>query len=233
MTDRPILFSGPMVRAILDGRKTQTRRVLKDKYGLLDRYPLTGKIIDYYGNGTTWGATLVGTTMVIPMRFHPGDRLWCREAFTLTQHDKPVYRADARDQTGARWSSITPGDPNGEVKWKPSIHMPRWASRLTLTVTDARVQRVQDISEADAIAEGIIEDNVIIGCHGSTGVHVEVTADRYWHGAEPEDFEGHEYAEDAFAALWDDLNAARGYGWEENPWVVALTFTAEQRNIDA
>jgi len=173
---------------------------LKDKYGLLDRYPLTGKIIDYYGNGTTWGATLVGTTMVIPMRFHPGDRLWCREAFTLTQHDKPVYRADARDQTGARWSSITPGDPNGEVKWKPSIHMPRWASRLTLTVTDARVQRVQDISEADAKAEG---------------------------------FDGHPDPIGALALLWDDLNAARGYGWDANPWIVAMTFTAEQRNIDA
>lgn len=195
MADKPIIFSAPMVRAILDGRKTQTRRVLKP--------PFEGADLECNGAGQwIWWDKSKGEPSFNRARipYAIGDRLWCRETFALTQHGKPVYRADARDQSGARWSSITPGDPDGEVKWKPSIHMPRWASRLTLTVTDVRIERVQDVSEHDAKAEG---------------------------------FDGHPDPVGALFLLWDSLNAARGYGWEANPWVVALTFTAEMRNIDA
>lgn len=195
MTDRPIRFDGPMVRAILDGRKTQDRRVFHPPA------PDTA----------TCDISVQVATGEYRSKYAIGDRLWCRETFALTQHGKPVYRADARDQSGARWHSITPGDPAGEVQWKPSIHMPRWASRLTLTVTDVRVERVQDISEADAKAEGV------------DGVD--------WGGGR--DYGGPAHYRPGFRTLWDELYAARGYGWDANPWVRAITFTAERRNIDA
>lgn len=202
MTGRPIVFSAPMIRAILDGRKTQTRRVLKPQLWFRE------------------------------LPYAIGDRLWVRETFALTQHGRPVYRADARDQAGARWHSITPGDPDGEVQWKPSIHMPRWASRLTLTVTDVRVERVQDISEADVKAEGLAKrakDSVPTWKYG--------LPDR--DGMPGNDDDGWLWQDwcvdprNAFGKLWNSINAARGYGWDANPRVVAVTFTAEQRNIDA
>jgi hypothetical protein len=112
-----------------------------------------------------------------------------------------------------------------------SIHMPRWASRLTLTVTDVRVQRLHEIDEADAFAEGIQIGNVIVDCHGATGRHVEVTADRYWNGTEADDFEGHEDAEDAYADLWDKINGPGA--WEANPWVAVYGFVSHHCNIDA
>jgi hypothetical protein len=123
MSDRPILFSGPMVKALLDGRKTQTRRILKPQ-------PLG------------WGEP--------KPRFAKGDRLWVRESFRVREggticeagggqmdyvDTEIVYRASDGRQFG---------------RWKPGIHMPRAYSRLTLTVTDVRVQRLQEISEADA-----------------------------------------------------------------------------------
>src|SRR5699024_1586478 len=84
----------------------------------------------------------------------PGDLLYVRETWTKTQHGKVVFKADATDSDGIRWGSITPGDPNGEVIWKPSIHMPKKASRIWLKVNDVRVERVQEITWGDAVAEG-------------------------------------------------------------------------------
>ncbi|MBR9765993.1 MAG: hypothetical protein GYB53_21380 [Rhodobacteraceae bacterium] len=156
MADHPILFSPTMVCALLEGRKTQTRRVLK---GLLPDdmpYVQEGEIQQSSPSMQFEDRRWPGTMSV-------GDHLWVRETFTLTQHDHPVYRADATDQSGKRWTSIAPGDPDGEVIWKPSIFMPRWASRLTLTVTDVRVQRLQEISEGDAKAEGIDDRDVVCG----------------------------------------------------------------------
>ena len=144
-----------------------------------------------------------------------------RECFTLTQHDKAVYRADATDQTGQRWHSIAPGDPEKEVRWKPSIFMPRWASRLTLTVTDVRVQRLQEISTDDAKSEGIpefAEDAGRIGLPAVSGID----------GCE---WDNRSSVEN-FRLLWDSLNAKRGYGWDANPWVSAYTFTVHRQNID-
>lgn len=201
MADRSMLFSGPMVRAILDSRKSQTRRVLK---------PLTARQRekghwDAQAHGGVW--------WIVP--YHVGQRLWVRETFALTQHGKPVYRADACDQTGARWHSITPGDPEREVCWTPSIHMPRWASRLTLTVTDVRVQRLQEISEADAVAEGGPPSHASIDCISREYGYPDFS--RSW-----------------FAQTWDSINGKRpGCSWDDNPWVVTVGFSAERRNIDA
>ncbi len=179
MRDHPIIFSAPMVLALLAGRKTQTRR-------LAWREPI------YRIGASPW------------QRVQPGDRLWVREAFTTTQHGKAVYRADAGDQTGARWTSIQPGDPEKEVLWRPSIHMPRWASRLTLNVTEVRVQRLHDMDNNNALHEGTPDLR---------------TMENGWD------------LRTCFAHLWNSLHGPDA--WAANPEVVALTFTVAQRNIDA
>ena len=157
MAEHPIIFTALMVRAILDGRQTQTRRRLKGK----------------------------------PPKFATGDTLWVRERWTLAADDArpdgfPVYLADG-----------TPKAPHGP--WRSPIHMPRWASRITLEVTDVRVERVQDIGEEDAKAEG---------------VDWEV----WEHGGEPIP------PTSLFHELWDSINAKRGYGWDANPWVWVVSF---------
>lgn len=198
--DKPIIFSGPMVRALIDGRKTQDRRALKPQ------------IIPC----VTWGDPPPGT---YPSNhgwsrfpYALGDRLWVREHCATWEgdHRDVVYRADETDQG---WSDLS-HDARTGAPWKrrPSIHMPRWASRLTLTVTDVRVQRVQEVSEEDAEAEGARPAFSYPGWGGVSSVP--------WYRW-------------GFHELWDALNAKRGYGWERNPWVVALTFTVDQRNIDA
>lgn len=200
MTDSPILFSGAMVRAILYGTKTQTRRVITPP----DHLRYTGELVNYYGDHRL-GMAFEGTTLVHPIRFAIGDRLYVRETVIRQETDQGVgfqtYAADGSDvEPLTRWYH--------ERKSIPSIHMPRWASRLTLTVTDVRVEKVQDISEADAIAEG---------CPGfnSSG-----------------DFTDDESPQEAFRDLWDSINAKRGHGWGANPWVVAITFEAHHGNID-
>lgn len=182
MTDRPIIFSGPMVRALLDGRKTQTRRLASS--------PLR--------------------------RCEVGDRLYVRESWC--QADTP---------TGFAYMADHSGNPRG-MGWRPSIHMPRSASRLTLIVEDVRFQPLQEISEADAIAEGI----ELISCRCSDGVTRDL-----WHGLA---YAGNETPIPAYADLWDSLHNPNGYcavdeptGWAANPEIVALTFRVVRANIDA
>lgn len=109
--------------------------------------------------------------------------------------------------------------------------MYRWASRITLTVTDVRVERLQDCSEADAIAEGILRENVILGAHCAGGVHSEITGERYFDPSSNDEEDGHEYAVGAYAALWNNINGDGA--WEANPWVVAVSFEVAEGNIDA
>lgn len=203
MTDRPIIFSGPMVQALLAGRKTQTRRVLKPPYGTLE----------YLRDGT-WKP--------ICTKFFPGDRLYVREAF-IGPYAYEVNEYPPRDWGNkAIWFPADGPVPEAPAKqfWhraRPSIHMPRWASRLTLIVTDVRVQRLQDISEADAVAEG---------CGWSD----------MWEGYTPCPQPGDcryfnsRSATDSFAQLWGGIHDPDA--WDENPWVVALTFTVHRGNID-
>lgn len=139
--ERPILFSGPMVRAILEGRKTQTRRVLKNPDDGVSTTIEDGSPL-YCDDGGFWHPR--------PCPYgQPGDRLWVREAHQLSP-DGPIYRATAREHGTY--------EPGGAGPWRPSIHMPRWASRITLEITDVRVERVQEITEDDAIAEGVEVD---------------------------------------------------------------------------
>jgi len=138
MKERPILCIAPMVRAILDGSKTQTRRVAK----LTD----TGRI-KAVGSPRNWHPDDPNALIACPYG-QPGDRLWVRESISATvcacgqdYCTGYIYRAD--------------GEPPTRLKWRPSIHMPRAASRITLEIVSVRVERLLDISEADARAEGV------------------------------------------------------------------------------
>lgn len=195
MADRPIIFSGPMVRALLEGRKSQTRRVIKPDWIREDVMCIRGT--------------------VALTRCHPkrpclvGDRLWVREAWRCEARlDKRVPRDIATNYPGVKYVATDEPDDFGiEGRFRQARHMPRWASRLTLIVTDVRVQRLQEISEWDAREEGV---------------------------SLPEDHASYrEPHKLAYANLWDSLNASRGYGWESNPWVVALTFSVIKANIDS
>ncbi len=209
MKERPILFSGPMVRAILEGRKTQTRRVVKPRHYWH---------MDHRDDGTQWPyfddyvyAEPDPVEVLCPYGV-PGDRLWVRETWRLIAWD-----GDAQT-VGVDY----PADgPDGEARYietadhlalarrllsrrkRPSIHMPRWASRITLQVTGVRVERVQDICDADAMAEGVDWSGLVDRTGLTKGGAV-----------------------DTFRALWDSINAKRGYGWGVNPWVWVVTFEA-------
>lgn len=230
MADRPILFSGPMVRAILEGRKTQTRRVLKkppwaQSKGwpdqIMSEQELDGSLIWYHRD------TGCATKLPIPQ---PGDRLWVREAWRtglayedlapseMGGEEQILYEADGATE---RWwkGSSEPG------RFRQGMHMPRWASRLTLTVTDVRVQRLQEISGDDAKAEGIgrSDGRQLLNCYGpDCPTDDERSCNKHGCWGCREDFRD----------LWDSLNASRGLGWDQNPWVAAYTFTADRRNID-
>ncbi len=229
MADRPILFSGPMVRAILDGRKTQTRRVIEPYENA--PHPFSGAKAAPNLVTVAVPARLGGFTPgpTFCTRYAPGDRLWVRETFVTgfnidDELGRPV--GDRKVWYRATDSGLTWFDPDTETTldnppWKPSVHMPRWASRLTLIVTDVRVQRLRDISEADALAEGV-ESRFIRPVPG------DGSAQTWWFGTA----DGRLTPIAAFRDLWDSLNAARGYGWDRNPWVCAVTFEAHQRNID-
>ena len=171
MKERPILFNTDMVRAILDGRKTQTRRIVKPQ-------PLEGGKVD-----STW---------IRP--FAKGQRLWVRESWAWypLDHDPTcvIYRAD--------YPHGTPCPPEYE-RWRPCIHMPRWASRILLEVTAVRVERLQDISEADAQAEGATGQCPV----GNLRIYNE--APLAYH----------------FAQIWEQ---AHPNTWDQNPWVWVIDF---------
>lgn len=196
MKERPILMSAPMVRAILDGSKTQTRRIVKPQ-------PEEKRA------GVIWwkdDELLADSTYRSPYGA-PGDRLWVKETFTISSCGTPVYRADARDQRGDRWHSIEPGDPKKEVRWKPSIFCTRAASRITLEITGVRVERLQDISATDAIAEGITTPRCPCeSCSATAGI---CPADA---GA----------AVMAYRTLWESINGPGS--WDANPWVWVIEF---------
>lgn len=199
MKERPILFSGDMVRALMDGRKTQTRRVVKlpRKDGVGDnRYVFTDS---------------EGKDRFIDCPYgEPGDRLWVRETWADVDYESredgmvctrtaTIYRAD-----GVGLGEFGPD----EIKWRPSIFMPRLASRITLEITGVRVQRLQDISEEDAIAEGIHYDEAMKGYQVGDGM-----SGIFYHGRNPRI---------SYRDLWDSINGE--LSWELNPWVWVVEF---------
>lgn len=219
MPDKPILFNSPMIRAVLDGRKTQTRCIFHPPA------PDTA----------TCDISVQVATGEYRSKYAPGDRLWVREMWGTDAPDLDTCRRGVESDGmsyGPYYAADADWFDNKTVRMRPSIHMPRWASRLTLTITDVRIERVQDISEADAMAEGLAKrakDSVPTWKYG--------LPDRDgMPGTDDDGWQWQDWCVDprnAFGKFWNSLNEARGYGWSANPWVVALTFTAERRNIDA
>jgi hypothetical protein len=236
--ERPILFSAPMVRAILDGSKTQTRRIVKRQPGpsccIEEGYegesPFVYSQLGGYGPGYEVDETR--TPCKCPFGA-PGDRLWVREAFR--QFDEQgvtprecsssgeeewwsqqyvAYRATPRkglrvypDRANVTFldeSTDLSHDSNLHGPWKPSIHMPRWASRIPLEIVSIRVERLNDISEEDAKAEGI--EGTWEHQYISQGVNAS----------------GKPIARVAFAALWGSINGPGS--WDANPWVWVVEF---------
>jgi hypothetical protein len=194
MASKPILFSTPMVQAILDDRKTQTRRVIKDK-DIINRFDIDvdGKPIAYIDQET--GDSYPPTAIA---KYQVGDILWVRETWGKDENGEYVYRTNY---------GTTEDDsfPPSMFKWKPSIHMPREAARIFLKVTNVRVERLQEITPKDAWEEGCRIGNFFP-----------------WEKHIPELQQ--QCRDILFKSLWDGLNAKRGYGWDINPWVWVYEF---------
>ncbi len=208
MKERPILFSGPMVRAILDGRKTQTRRAMKPQPRFNPHqgdgcwYPEKTKRELSYANE---GHFRRGVARDFSPYGKPGDRLWVRETWLPHYRHWTTESGDTRENLDIQYDADGTfrniRDYEVPTNWsvpdrpgrQPSIFMPRWASRLTLEITGVRVERLQEISGKDCVAEG--------------------SPSGQW--APPIMY---------FKELWNGINAARGFGWDANPWVWVIEF---------
>lgn len=208
MKERPILFSAPMVRALLDGSKTQTRRVVKPQP--FDRsYSTHDHRMAYVSGRSANGDEIDGlyaytTSLGGEWRAkcpygQPGDRLYVRETWADLEElsdgnfqRQAIYRADDIERYGDEdeFVDVTAAD----MRWRPSIHMPRWASRILLEVVSVRVERLNDCSDADALAEGVDRTNTSISG----------------------------YAKERYRRLWEQINGAGS--WDANPWVWVVEF---------
>lgn len=211
MKERPILFGGPMVKAIIEGRKTQTRRVCKIEV-------CAGNEEDGDLSARKQYLALTSCSFGVV-----GDRLWVRETWRPQYSDGPAGRqfyiefpGDAPIQP-PNYGYVPPDSGYGQKiyeiwkshnHWKPSIHMPRWASRITLEITEIRVQRLQDITANDAVAEGV-PDNMF-DCYGPACPLCCNTL-------------GCKGTREGFEDLWDSINGKK-HPWESNPWVWAISF---------
>lgn len=223
MKERPILFSGPMVCPILDGRKTQTRRIAKpEEFGASEWSQLPADMGESFRRFARPRHPRFGEA---------GDRLWVRETWRYddwTEDGQPWIRY-AADNTRRLCEHVTPEWSNrvrdawaelsssenfaidgkaADRKWRPSIFLPRWASRIALKVTSVRVERLQSISELGALAEGVDGKSVTSMLNGVRGEYIVGSA------------------RDVYAALWDDINGDRA-AWDSNPWVWAIEFRKE------
>lgn len=228
MKERPILFSGAMVRAILDGTKTQTRRIVKPQPEGTEfmacgwYFPLLvdTKGIEYPGDEVFGLSSVSGSYAVKCPYGKPGERLWVRETW-YPNDPTPWYRADFIQRYQA-WERDTPaGILRLEDAWKPSIHMPRAASRITLEIVSVRVERLQEISETDAMAEGIkrfvppferVSDEWPRDGNGWL---------RPTYDAE-ERPKTYQCPVTAYRKLWESINGPGS--WEANPWVWVVEF---------
>ena len=213
MSDRPIIFSAPMIRALLDGRKSQTRRILKPQPGELDR-PFC------HADGS-WHVTdsCGGHMSPLHVPYAVGDRLWCREGFSYGWPVEENHQLPECNQEHAITYRTDGNRPFGGGKWHSPIHMPRWASRLTLIVTDVRVQRLQDISEADAVAEGIEQARSGRFYNPTMSKSAAAHLGGMFYGPRP-----------AFEVLWNSIHGPEA--WAANPWCAVLSFTVHRCNID-
>lgn len=233
MADRGIIFSAAMVRALLAGRKTQTRRLLKPQPEWLEKDGIVSA-------GWSWGGfhawsddRRFGEAISEHAPTSAGDRLYVRESCRAEElssgedgvrflADETWLAIDNTPEAADQWLKLLhyggkraniPLDGKGQSV--PSIHMPRWASRMTLLVSEVRIQRLQAIDDIDAEHEGISFD---------------ARKHTWTHGAD--DTRLFQSPRDAFADLWGLLHTDDGTTWSDNPWVIATTFKVEKQNID-
>ena len=206
--ERPILMSGEMVRAILDGRKTQTQRVVRPQPAERFTEPQIGP-----GWICTWWRVDddLNDWHDVRLPFQPGDLLYVRETWRITNaydvlSPKESVHFVGEDCEGFiqyQADGIKPDHMGHWGKWRRSFHMPKAFSRIWLEVTAVRVERVQEITEEDCIAEGCTT----------------------YECGHPDCGDGHYGPRGAFYTLWDSLNSRRGYSWDSNPWVWVVEFT--------
>ncbi len=196
---RPIIFNSEMVKAILDGRKTQTRRVIKPQPEIVDKEPRYEKYtwafwsdeIRKYRNG-----------LIVESKYgKPGDRLWVRETWAGIKGGAACIAGEIQEFEPSIVYKVDGFNYNKELKWKSSIFMPRWASRITLEITDVRVERLQKISEGDIKKEGFT----------LKGFEVQSLSHQ------------RRYRMEWFMTLWNSL-AKKGFKWNDDPWVWVISF---------
>ena len=223
MKERGMIFNAEMVRAILDGRKTQTRRPVK--------FPVHDKNLGCELAGNELAGELSAGNYLNSAFGKPGDRIWVRETFQgplvheelfeeysayPEKFETPEYCEYAAD--GGVRPEYCDLDDNLRHGWRPSIHMPRWASRILLEITDVRVERLNAISPEDAESEGLERTN-FTGFGDEPGLPSYPEPDVYF---DPLKKQWKEYPPEAFAGLWESI-----YGegsWKANPWVWVISF---------
>lgn len=222
MKDHPILFSAPMIKALLASTKTQTRRKIPQPEVLPGgQWHIPWQV----GGGCFYSAEAsdaeLAGEMLNGLRIESGDRLWVREAWhaarSLNRTPPRDIPLDADIEHAATARSYAEIGLKGKLR--PGIHMPRWASRLTLIVTDVRVQRLQEISAEDAIAEGVVDTGRRDGAPYSHFTAPGVRGIVIEHEPEP-----------VYAQLWEIINGEGS--WNANPWVAAYSFEVHHQNID-
>ncbi len=224
MADKPILFSAPMVRALLreianpGTGKTQTRRVVEPYEPKAGSKPVRDRLV--IGKTTIDDHLAISTRGFLP-KYAVGNRLWVREAWRSYHRYDAKPPRDLKPSSPIYYEAGEIGEDEISVmrgKLRPSMFMPRWASRITLEVTGVKVERLQNCSRKDAIAEGLIR--VV-----APATAVEMGCD---YGFEGDSRFGSPVS--AYAALWDHINGSGA--WDKNPWVAAYTFRPILGNID-
>ena len=213
---KPILFKGEMVRALLSGKKTQTRRIIKPQPTVCPHNPM---YLDW--SGLADGVTADRVALALYMPYQVGDLLWVRETWA-TSSIYDLLSPKSIPINGLLWFASEGTKPDHAGRWRRSIFMPRWASRITLKVTGVRIERVNQISEEEAIAEGV-----------APGFRYEFCGASSWHENRDEQLDkGVEMGKvkrtgpvELFAALWDSINGKNtGCKFADGPWTMVIEF---------
>ncbi|HCT5932486.1 TPA: hypothetical protein OT246_002679 [Klebsiella pneumoniae] len=228
MKERGMIFNSEMVRAILDGRKTQTRRIMKvqpesNQLGLLlitdsTKHSDIGKY--HWAESNATGNHVRSKLFSSPFGA-VGERIWVRETWAeagASAPDLKLYRANYPEHVPSIYENVPPAE---EIRWTPSIHMPRWASRILLEITGVRVERLNAISEEDAQREGVhteVWDQTVVARNYAARDEFF----QFWSEDMPHYVEMNQLYRSSFRSLWESIYGAEN--WQANPWVWVISF---------